>query len=59
MNPDKYDFQSSFSLLVQTSREFWCTDNVALYVSTTVSETFGNEKTSESSTLVPTSLEEV
>ena len=47
------------SLLARTSREFWCDDNIALYGSTMVSETFGDGKTSESSTLVPTSLEEV
>ena len=37
------------SLLAWTSREFWCYDNVALYGSTMVSETFGDGKTSESS----------
>ena len=47
------------SLLARTSREFWCDDNIALYGSTMVSETFGDGKASESSTLVPTSLEEV
>ena len=38
-------------LLARTSMEFWCTDNVALYDTTTLSEIFSNGKTSESSTL--------
>ena len=53
----KYGFYSSFSLLVQTSREFWWTEMVTLFGSTKVSEAYGDGKTSEFIWLLPISMQ--